>query len=108
MKIDYVIPDSGFYVDNVPAEFAAANTVKDGANVIFIYFRGEKNKLYRASSKTTDGKFSFSKPQSITEGPTLVKNASLSVVPDLERESNVIYAMKFGSKGFNAFDDKWA
>ncbi|KAH7188099.1 uncharacterized protein B0J16DRAFT_370102 [Fusarium flagelliforme] len=100
------IPSSAHKIDNQLVEFSACNAVRDGKNKIFIYFRGQGDELFWSASETADGKISFSEPLSLTEQTILTGYASLSVLP--AAKGIMIYCIKDGGEGLEAFLDPWA
>lgn len=100
------IPGSVDKIDNELVELAACNAVRDGRNKIFLYFRGQRDELFWSASETGDGKVSFSQPMSLTEQTILTGYASLSVLP--AAKGIMIYGVKDGGEGLEAFLDPWA
>ncbi|KAI1267833.1 hypothetical protein F5Y18DRAFT_376645 [Xylariaceae sp. FL1019] len=73
--------------------------------MVYIYFRGQGRKLYYTSSENLGDKILFSAPKLLQDMTYLENRASLSVLPSAG--GIMIYGIKDGGEGLEAFLDPW-
>ncbi|KAM6515603.1 hypothetical protein FALCPG4_013822 [Fusarium falciforme] len=97
------IPESKNVVDKELVELAATHAVKNGKQLIYIYFRGQGGSIYWSSAELTKNGAQFSPPKDLEQKTKLDRRSSLALLPDAD--GIVLYGIKKGGEGIECFHD---
>ncbi|KAI0149614.1 hypothetical protein GGR57DRAFT_515055 [Xylariaceae sp. FL1272] len=104
-NLNHKIEGTETVIDGKLIALAATNAEKNGRKMIYIYFRGQQNKLYYTSSDNLGQTLQFSAPKLLHDLTYLEPRASLSVLPSAD--GIMIYGIKKGGEALEAFLDPW-
>ncbi|KIL89182.1 hypothetical protein FAVG1_07576 [Fusarium avenaceum] len=99
---DHPIPDSKNVIDKELVELAATHAVKNGKELIYIYFRGQGGSIYWSSAEIAKGGARFSRPKDLEQKTKLDRRSSLALLPDAD--GIVLYGIKKGGKNADRRD----
>ncbi|KAH7217529.1 hypothetical protein BKA60DRAFT_648851 [Fusarium oxysporum] len=89
-------------LDKELIELAATSAVKNGKELIYIYFRGQASNLYWSAAELTKNGAKFSTPENLKQ-IKMDRRSSLAVLP--HDEGIVVYGIKKSGDGIEAFLD---